>query len=340
MTETTFGFGILGSGFIAHVVARALTEAPSVRLAAVGSRSQANAETFAASYPGCLAAEGLEALLATDDVDAVYVAVPTVYKEAAALAAIAAGKHVLVDKPYVSAQSVQRMTEAAAAAGLVFMDATHFVHHPRRDALRAAMGERVGRPDAAHTAFYTEQADRGNIRFDPKREPMGALGDIGWYCMRAIVEYLRPEGPLVEMSAAGSFDGATGALVRCSGLLAFEGGQTATFGCGFLTGAMVDSISLYGEKGVVSLDDFVLNWTNSFARQIAEVPTGFTHRQVGMNPTSFAFVETPSATPQQVLMVEHFQELACSGDTAARTAYAEATLQTQSLLDAAWAVLT
>ena len=78
-------------------------------------------------------------LLARPDVDAVYIATPTVAKEEIALAAIAAGKHVLVDKPFVNHASVLRMTQAAAAKGVVFMDATHFVHHPRTAAIRAAM---------------------------------------------------------------------------------------------------------------------------------------------------------------------------------------------------------
>ncbi len=339
-TANAFGFGILGTGMIANVVATALQAAPSARLAAVASRSHANAETFAGNYAGSRPIEGLDALLAESEVEAVYVAIPTAHKEAAALAAIAAGKHVLVDKPFVDAASVERMASAAAEAGLVFMDATHFVHHPRRDRLRAEVPERVGRPQAAHTVFYTGLADRSNIRFDPALEPMGALGDLGWYCMRAIVEYLRPEGDLIEARAAGNRDPETGALTHCSGLLAWEGGQTATFGSGFQTNAMADLVSLYGEKGVLLLDDFVMNWTNSFARQDPEVRTGFTQRTSDANPKTFAFVETPSQTPQQVLMVEHFRELAESGNQEARAAYARASYQTQSYLDAAWAALT
>jgi predicted dehydrogenase len=53
-------------------------------------------------------------------------------------AAIAAGKHVLVDKPFADQASVSRMVKAAAAKGVAFMDATHFVHHPRAAAIRAA----------------------------------------------------------------------------------------------------------------------------------------------------------------------------------------------------------
>src|SRR5215213_7048551 len=124
------GFGIVGPGMIAGVVADAIARAAGARLAAVSSRRVENAERFAAGRPGVAAVEGVDGLLARDDVDAVYVATPTVAKEAIALAAIAAGKHVLVDKPFAGVASVVRMAEAAAARGVLFMDATHFVHHP------------------------------------------------------------------------------------------------------------------------------------------------------------------------------------------------------------------
>ncbi len=338
-SPNAFGFSILGTGMIANVVADAVEAAPSARLAAVASRSLERARAFAEGRTGAKPIEGLEAMLAEPAVQAVYIAVPTAHKEEAALAAIAAGKHVLVDKPYVDAQSVTRMSGAAAAADLVFMDATHFVHHPRRDRIRAETTALVGRPSALHTVFYISLADRKNIRFDPTLEPMGALGDVGWYCMRALVEYLRPEGALIQANASGRRDPETGALTHCSGLLAFDSGETATFGCGFQTGGMTDLVSLFGDKGVVQMNDFVMNWTNSFARENPDIPTGFTQRGGAQNPKTFAFVETPSKTPQQVLMVETFRRLAEDGNSGERAAFAKASLDTQRCLDAAWAAL-
>jgi hypothetical protein len=106
----TFGFGIVGTGMIAGVIAEAIGKAKKARLTAVSSRQLANAENFAAKYSGT-PVEGVEALLARSDVDAVYVATPTVAKEKIALAAIAAGKHVLVDKPFDGRASAARMIE-------------------------------------------------------------------------------------------------------------------------------------------------------------------------------------------------------------------------------------
>ncbi|MES2705375.1 MAG: Gfo/Idh/MocA family oxidoreductase [Verrucomicrobiota bacterium] len=127
MNTSPFGFGIVGTGMIAGVFAAAIARSKNSRLTAVSSRRLENAMGFVADRPGAEAVEGWENLLLRPDVDAVYIAVPTVAKEEIALAAIAAGRHVLVEKPFVDQASVRRMTDAAAAKGLAFMDATHFV---------------------------------------------------------------------------------------------------------------------------------------------------------------------------------------------------------------------
>src|ERR1700684_3643788 len=99
MSTSEFGFGIVGPGMIAGVVAGALARAQNARLRAVSSRQIDKARKFVAERAGVEAVEGHEELLRRADVQGVYIATPTVAKEAIALAAIAAGKHVLVDKP-------------------------------------------------------------------------------------------------------------------------------------------------------------------------------------------------------------------------------------------------
>ncbi len=124
-------FGIVATGMIAGVVAEAIGKARNAKLVAVSSRSLENAERFVATRPGVAAVEGADGLINRDDIDAIYIASPTAAKEAIALAAIAAGKHVLIDKPHANYDSIARMIAAAAAKRVFLMDATHFVHHPR-----------------------------------------------------------------------------------------------------------------------------------------------------------------------------------------------------------------
>jgi predicted dehydrogenase len=324
---------------IAGVVADALAQATNCGLRAVSSRQLDKARNFTANRPGTEPVEGHEALLRREDIHAVYVATPTMAKEAIALAAIAAGKHVLVDKPFVNQGSVERMTQAARDAGLLFMDATHFVHHPRTAAIQAASAEKIGAPRSLHTAFYFPFSDRNNIRFDPSVEPMTALGDMAWYSMRAIVEYLRPAGRVTSALTLPERDPQTQAIVRASGAMAFESGEQATYDVGYTAGTALMDLQLIGTTGVIEMDDFVLDWTNSFAYKNPGIACGYRHRTGMATRQDFVFVPAPSAIGQEVRMVENFATLAASGREAERAGFAAATLRTQQYLDAAWAAL-
>ncbi len=336
MKSPSFGFGIVGTGMIAGVFADALAKAKNATLAVVSSRRLDNARAFVADRPGAVAVEGLEALLHHPGVDAVYIATPTVAKEALALAAIAAGKHVLVEKPFVNHASLQRMTDAAAAKGLMFMDATHFVHHPRTAAIQAAGPERTGPPRSLHTAFYFPFSDRENIRFDPQQEPMTALGDMAWYAMRGVVEYLQPAGEITKVAVVPERDPATQAIVRASGLIAFSSGEASTFDIGYTAGTVLMDLQLQGTSGVISMDDFVLDWANSWSFKNPELKAGYFHRTGMANRGEVAFVETSAATAQEVSMIENFATIAASDDLPRRTALAAASLKTQEYLDALW----
>ena len=335
MNTAPFGFGIVGTGMIAGVIANALARSTKATLRAVSSRQLANARTFVAERPGAAAVQGHDALLRHEEVDAVYFAIPTVAKEEAALAAIAAGKHVLVDKPFIDRASVQRMTDAAASKGVLFMDATHFVHHPRTAAIQAATADRIGAPRSLHTAFYFPFSDRANIRFDQRQEPMTALGDMAWYSMRAVVEYLRPAGRIAKAVTVPERDPQTQAIVRAEGLIAFESGEVSTFDIGYTAGTVLMDLQLLGTSGVIEMDDFVLDWENSWAFQKPGSKAGYFHRTGMASREEITFIPTPAPLAAEVAMVENFAALAGT-DSAERAAFAAASLKTQEYLDALW----
>jgi len=337
MNTAQLGFGIVGTGMIAGVSANGLSQSSRAKLFALSSRKLDHAQTFVAQRSGVAAVQGLDALLARADVGAVYFAIPTVAKEEGALAAIAAGKHVLVDKPFVDLASATRMTQAAANKGLVFMDATHFVHHPRTATIQAAIPQQIGVARSLHTVFYFPFSDRNNIRFDQTQEPMTALGDMAWYSMRAVVEYLRPSGRVTKVVTACERDPETSAIVRAEGLIAFESGEVSTFDIGYTAGTILMDLQLLGTTGVIEMDDFVLDWTNSFAFKNAEIKVGYSHRTGLATRKDITFIPTPTTVAQEVAMMDAFADLAATGDRTRRNAYAAASLQTQEYLDALWA---
>jgi hypothetical protein len=97
---------------------------------------------------------------------------------------------------------------------------------------QAAYADKIGSPRSLHTIVYFPFTDRNIIRFDPAQEPMTAVGDMAWYSMRAVVEYLRPEGRITKVAVAPERDLKTNAIVRALGLIAFDGGQVSTFDIG------------------------------------------------------------------------------------------------------------
>ncbi len=332
----SINFGIVGTGLIAGVIARSITASPGARCVAVSSRRQQTADAFAAHFSDVTAVEGVDALLKLNSVDAVYVATPTSAKETIVLAALGAGKHVLVDKPFASSGSVPRMIDVAANNGLVVMDATHFVHHPRTQTLKEVIPRVVGSRQSLHAAFYTSMDDKTNIRYDIEAEPMGSLGDLGWYAMRAIVEYLQPVGNPDKVAVVAERDATTGAVVRATGMMGFERGKHATFEAGYTSNTGIMDLRLTGPRGVITLDDFPLDWTNSIAYQNEDIQTGYFYRSGRVTRKDVTFVATPSAIPADVLMIDHFVALVHLPRTSCVAGFTAAMLKTQEYLDVAW----
>ncbi|MBX3389831.1 MAG: Gfo/Idh/MocA family oxidoreductase [Phycisphaeraceae bacterium] len=112
-------FGIVGTGVIAGIVADAISQSKCAALAAVSSRTLEKARSFVSGRESANSAEpveGLDELLRRTDVDAIYISSPTIPRESITLASIAAGKHVLVEKPFLNLASVRHMTDAAGPA--------------------------------------------------------------------------------------------------------------------------------------------------------------------------------------------------------------------------------
>jgi predicted dehydrogenase len=127
----TVRWGVAGPGPVAGKVLRDLAYVPGAILTAVGSRSAGRAESFAAELAATAgrgqvpAARGCyRALVADPDVDVVYVATPHPHHRALALAALRAGKAVLVEKSFtVTPAATREVVAAAGAAGRFAMEA-------------------------------------------------------------------------------------------------------------------------------------------------------------------------------------------------------------------------
>jgi predicted dehydrogenase len=182
-TAPPIRWGIIGTGLIAGVFADAIGGHTRAQVVAVGSRNRARAERFATAHHVPTAHTSYRALVEDPHVDVVYVATPHSEHAAHALLAIAAGKHVLVEKSFARSTSEAREVFAAAEqAGVFVMEAmwTRFLPHV------AAMHQSIDAGEIGE--IVNVRADHGQFfPYDPAHRVYapdlagGALLDLGVY---------------------------------------------------------------------------------------------------------------------------------------------------------------
>jgi predicted dehydrogenase len=119
MTGQKLGFGFIGAGAIANFHARAVAASTGGRAVAVVSRSRATAEKFAQEHGITFATDDVQQLLAQPGLDAVCITTPSALHLEPALAAIRAGKHLMIEKPLdATVEGTDRILQAAAKAGV------------------------------------------------------------------------------------------------------------------------------------------------------------------------------------------------------------------------------
>ena len=164
------GIGFIGAGMVANLHAEAVARCAGARLVGLWNRTPQRAEEKARAY-GCVRYDSVAELLADPAVDAVHVLTNLETHHELTLQALAAGKHVLVEKPVgVTVAEIEEMAAAAAAAGLVCMPGHNYIYE---DGVQRA-GELIesGALGAwwrrtCSTTSTTRRRSRGCFRGDP-----------------------------------------------------------------------------------------------------------------------------------------------------------------------------
>ena len=181
-------FGILGaSNFAANHMAPAIHAAKGVKLAAIATSAPSRAEPFQAFCPDIEVLGSYDALLADPNIDAVYIPLPNHLHVEWSLRAIAAGKHVLCEKPIaLKAPQIDALIAARDASGLVVAEAYMIVHHPQWQRAKALLHEgAIGKLLHVDGVFSYYNSDMGNIRNRPETGG-GGIPDIGVYPYGAV----------------------------------------------------------------------------------------------------------------------------------------------------------
>jgi predicted dehydrogenase len=222
-------WGILGPGRIARSFLTGLAASATESAVAVGSRDVGRARAVADDFGVPRAFGSYEELLADDDVEAIYVALPNSLHAEWSDAAARAGRHVLCEKPLGrSAAEAEAMFGIARECGVWLMEAFMYRFHPRTLALAELVGRGdVGEPRLVRTSFGFAVTDTANVRLSAELAG-GALADVGCYPVNAARMLAGPVGGVaatarwaqtgVDETLAGTLDHASGALslVSCS----------------------------------------------------------------------------------------------------------------------------
>jgi predicted dehydrogenase len=218
-------WGILAPGEIAHDFVRAMREHTDQRPVAVAGRSPERARSFAEAHGVSRWHESHDALVADPEVDIVYVASPHSEHKPMALKAIAAGKHVLVEKPVaLTGAEAREIGDAAKAAGVFAMEAMWTRYLPQTDVMMQLKESGVlGDLQLVLADFGTRGSPDPQGRVYNPAVGGGALLDLGIYPIWFSHLWL---GKPKTITAIGNLTN-TGVDARTAIVLGYEGGAQA-----------------------------------------------------------------------------------------------------------------
>jgi predicted dehydrogenase len=180
---TTLRWGVLGAANIARKqVIPAIQASNNGRVVGIASRDKGRAEQLAQEASIGQVFDDYAALLASDEIDAVYIPLPNSEHRQWTIAAAEAGKHILCEKPLaLTAAEAEEMVAAAERRGVQLSEAFMYRHHPLVHTVLEMLHQGViGELRLVRSTFTFSLADDANIRLSA---PLGggALMDVGCY---------------------------------------------------------------------------------------------------------------------------------------------------------------
>lgn len=316
MAEERVRFGILGCASIARKNSRAINMSPNSLIHAIGSRSLDKAAAFVSANnlsPEVKLYGSYDEVLDDPSVDAVYIPLPSSLHLEWALKSAQKKKHILLEKPpALSVQELDIIIEACNTNGLQLMDGTMWMHHPRTHKMKLLLGNQdlFGNLNSVHSNFTFFGGDdflTNNIRVKPDMEALGALGDAGWYCIRAILWANDYQMPHSVTALPGYVVNDVGVILACGASLLWQDGRVATFNCSFRSDMSMDLI-VNGSRGVLRLHDFVIPYEEESASYFStsNVTLRGVHTGWDPRPSEHSVI---TELPQESLMIQEFARL-------------------------------
>jgi D-xylose 1-dehydrogenase (NADP+, D-xylono-1,5-lactone-forming) len=243
--------GLLSTARINRAILNAAAQTDAVDVVAVASRDGHQAREYASEHGIARAHGDYPSLLADPDVDAVYIPLPNALHAPWSERALAAGKHVLCEKPFsADPTATDHCYTLAAAYGLVLTEAFMWRHLPQTARLADLVADgAIGELRLVRATFSFPLLREVDVRWDARLEG-GALMDVGCYCVSGL-RLLAGEPERVQGEAVAARSGVD---VRFAGAMRFAGDVLGTFDCGFDLPAR-DELEAIGSEGSLFVDD-------------------------------------------------------------------------------------
>jgi predicted dehydrogenase len=249
--------GLLGAARIApNALLKPARAVDGVTVAAVAARDRNRAVAFARKWSIPKVHSGYAELVADPELDAVYIPLPNSLHAQWTVAALAAGKHVLCEKPFTSnADEAREVRRAADAAGLVVMEAFHYRYHPlMRRAVELVSSGAIGAVRHVDTRFCFPLPRFSDIRYQYGLAG-GALMDAGCYAVHCLRQF-GPGEPTVRRAEATllrpQIDRAMTATLR------FPDGATGAITCSMWSRQLLNiSARVVGSDGELRIRNFI-----------------------------------------------------------------------------------
>jgi predicted dehydrogenase len=249
------GWGIVGTGKIARVLAQALDHTTNGELVAVGSRTRERARAFAEEFQVRRHYEGYQGVAEDPDVDLVYVATHHPDHRALAVAAADAGKHVLCEKPLaVHRADAEAIVDAARRNDVLLLEAFAYRCHPQTDRLVEILRSgAIGEIRMVDAVFGYDAGPKPPNYLLVRGLAGGSILDVGCYTtsMSHLIARVAAGGRVTEpidVAGVAEIGASTGVDHYAAAILRFEGGLVARLACSVQVD-LESSLRIYGSEG-------------------------------------------------------------------------------------------
>lgn len=326
--------GVLGCANIARQFVRDVQGSAFVQVVAVASRDAAKATAFAREWNVPRHHARYEDLLADDTVDAVYVPLPNSLHAPWCLKAMAAGKHVLCEKPLtLGRREAEQLFAAARQHGVMLLEAYPYWFQPQtRDLLALLEGGAdsvLGEVRSVQASFgFTLARPEGNIRMDPQLGG-GALLDAGSYPL-SLIRLVMGCAPCEVVAQARA--ATTGVDIATSATLLYEDGRTAQMSCA-MDAATHRHATVVGSRGVVHTEYLNHTHAGDHPHPWGYLPSRMRVRRGTLNSVPFEPVHSATGSGF-AFAAEAFARVVAAQDRAAIERAAQASIDIAATIEA------